>query len=103
MGCKSRIGKRKKRRWTNGKATCAAARGFAPYCTEMLLDKGSEHVGPVTGIARVRLDEERFERGSNRRQALVIPDEVARRVGCCEHVEGAGDVNLAIEARAMVD
>src|SRR5215467_6285700 len=70
--------------------------------TKMLLDKSGEHVCSVTQIPRVRLDEERFEGGSNRGQTLVIPDKEATCKGCRQHVEGASKMHLVAEGCAMV-
>src|SRR6266516_6161231 len=65
-------------------------------------DSGGEHVCPITGIPRVRLDEEGLEQGPTCVQAFVIPDEETACIGCCQHVEGTSDMRLVAEGCTMV-
>ncbi len=88
-----------KGRLTNGKATSRWGRGSALQRTKMLLDRSCEHVSPITGVSRIRRDEEGVERGPNSGYALIIPDEETTRKRCRLHVEGAGDVRLGAEAQ----
>jgi len=83
-------------------AAPCCGRGCDTRSSQIRLDKGGEHVCPVSDIPRVCLDEERFERLTNIGQTLVVPNEEAARKGCRQHVEGASDVHLVAEARAMV-
>src|SRR5712692_5388331 len=52
---------------------------------------------------RLRLNEERHERCSIGPQGLVIPDEETTCVRCLQQVEGASNMRLIAEARAMIE
>src|SRR5215469_12979747 len=65
-----------------------------------------EHVCPVTGIPRVRRDEERDERCTictTDTQGLVVPKEETTCVRCRQQVERASDMRLIAEALAMIE
>src|SRR5439155_14608817 len=63
---------------------------------------GGKHVCPVRGVARVRLDEERYQGRAVCLEALVVANEKATRVRCRQLVEGTRYVCLAVEARAVI-
>src|SRR6266567_4327276 len=87
---------------TETEATSEYGRGFTLQCRKLWLDIGRKDVGPITGIARVGLDEEGLERCPACTYTLVVSDEVATGVGCRQHVEGACEMRLVAKTHATV-